>query len=105
MCQKSYFLRVDGQIVEERQQFPIGAFGARRVRIEQMSLFQRRGNDTERAFPRAMQKVESPVDFLPMRQMEERVTNRLRIAALQNVLRREDQRLHFEKISETRRKQ
>ena len=92
------FLGVDGDLVEGGQQLPVGAFGATRVRIEEVALLQRVRDQPEGAFPGAMEQIERPVDAFPMLKVEKRVGNGLGIAALQNVLRGQNQRLHFQQI-------
>ena len=63
-----------------------------------MALLKRVGQEPECALPGAVQKVQSPVHSLPVREMIERVAERLAVAALQDVLRRQDQRLHLQQI-------
>ena len=84
--------------MEDWQKLSVSAFGARRVWVEQVSLFQRGGNDAKSAFPRAVEEVESALHLLPMCQVEEGVADGLRVASLEDVLRRKDQRLHFQEV-------
>ena len=63
-----------------------------------MSLLQRIGQESEGALPGAVEQVQGPVHSLPVREMIERVAERLAVPALEDVLRRQDQRLHLQQI-------
>merc|ERR1719322_1990847 len=88
-------LGVDGHLVERRQQLTVGALGAAWVWVEEVSLLERVWDEPEGALPGAVEQVEGAVHPLPVLQVEERVRYRLRVAPLQHMLRRQDQRLHL----------
>ena len=63
-----------------------------------MAFLQRVGDHAESALPRAVQQVQGALDSFPVRQVEEGVRHRFRIAALQDVLRWQAERLHFQQV-------
>lgn len=63
-----------------------------------MSLFERIRNQAKRALPSTLEKIECAVDPFPVRQVKERVGNGFGIAALENVLGRQNETLLLEEI-------
>ena len=93
-------LRVDRQLVDSlaRQQLAVDRLAARRVRVEEVALFERLRQRSEGALPRALQQAERALHLLPVFQMEEAVRDGLAVAALEHVLGRQDERLHLEEV-------
>lgn len=96
--ERQLLLGVHGDLVERRQELAVGAFRAGRIRVEQVAPLERVRKHPESPLPGAVQKVQGALDVLPVRKVEERVRDGFGVAALQDVLRRQDQRLHLEKI-------
>lgn len=68
-----------------------------------MALLQRVRDHAESSFPSAVEQVKRSLNPLPMRKMKESVGHRLRVAPLQDMLRRQAQWLHLEKILQKKR--
>ena len=92
-----------GQISTQKQnstwqQLPVSSLCATRIRMKQMPLLKRIWYKPKGALPGALQQVQGPLHSLPMLQVEKGVRQSLAIASLQNVLRWQDEWLHFEQI-------
>jgi hypothetical protein len=85
------------------KEFPVGALGAGWIGVEKVTPLQGVGQHAEGALPGAVQQVESALHLLPVRQVEEGVGDRFRVATLQHVLRRQDHWLHFQQVLHTQR--
>lgn len=85
-----FFFRIDGHLVEGGQQFPVGALGARGIRVEEMATLEGVGQHPEGALPGTVQKVERTLDVLPVLKVEEGVGQRFRVSTFEDVLRGKD---------------
>jgi len=92
------FLGVDRHLVVAGQELPVGALGAARVGVEEVSLLQRVGDEAEGALPGALQEVARPLHSLPMDQVVKCIGNGLAVSPLENVLRRQYQRPQLQQV-------
>jgi len=76
---RKLLLRINRNLMKHGKQLPVSTFCAARIWIEQMSLLQWVGKQSEGPLPGAVQQVQSPIHPLPMSEMIECVTDGLTI--------------------------